>query len=280
MIKQMMADLIEKTSIRLNISSLYTEVPRAAGKIPNHVYQTWISPVLPYLHGRKVKRFRKLNHDYSFSFFDDARMASYMASNYAGHPILKVFRDVRMPAEKADIWRYCVLFREGGIYCDIDSALAVPLRQILHDDYSELLSFEGNQWKDILDVGRFADPNVYLPGPPDSIRPNLECPENVVVNWLICFEKGSPILGELITLIVRHADFFRNKKFENVTVAGNHFTGPLALTEAVWIWMQKTGKRPSQCGTDFSGHGIFKLGHMDYSVSPHHSTMKNLPLLD
>ncbi|MGA2642066.1 MAG: glycosyltransferase [Spirochaetia bacterium] len=264
----------------VDVSSLYTEVPRSTGKIPNRVYQTWISPVLPFLHARGLKRFRKLNPDFSFSFFDDQRMASYMESNYAGHPILKVFKDVRMPAEKADIWRYCLLFREGGIYCDIKSALAIPLRELIHDDYSELLSFERNSWKNFLDPGRFADPDLYLPSPPDSIRSNLDHPDNVIINWFLCFEKGSPILEELINLIVRHSQFFRGKTFDRVDVAGNHFTGPLAFTQAVWRWMQKTGKRPTQCGIDFSGQGIWKLFGMDYSKSPHHSSMRNLPLLD
>ena len=279
-IKQIIKNVIKKAGYRVNISPLYTEVPQAARKIPNHVYQTWINPVVPYMHARAIRQFRKLNPDYSFSFFDDQRMAEYMDSNFAGHPILKLFHDIRMPAEKADIWRYCLLFREGGIYCDMDSGMAIPLRELLHDDPSELISFEGPKWKDQLGLGSYADPDVFLPGPPDSIKGNLDYPDHSMVNWLLCFEKGSPIMEELINLIVRHAPFYRNKKFEIVSLAGNHFTGPLAFTEAVWMWMQKTGRRPGQCGIDFFGHGIFKHGDMDYGESPHHTTMKNLPLLD
>lgn len=279
-IKQILKNLIKKADFRIDVSSLYTEVPHGARKIPNHVYQTWTNPVVPYLHARTLQRFRRLNPDYSFSFFDDQRMAQYMDTCFAGHPILQVFKDVRMPAEKADIWRYCLLFREGGVYCDIDSALAVPLRELLHDDSSELISFEKDKWKDQLGLGRYADPGIFLPGPPDSIKSNLEYPDHSMINWLLCFEKGSPLLEELINLIVRHSHFYRNKKFENVSLAGNHFTGPLAFTQAVWMWMQKTGTRPGQCGIDFSGQGIFKHGDMDYGESPHHSSMRNLTLLD
>jgi inositol phosphorylceramide mannosyltransferase catalytic subunit len=234
---------------------------------------------LPFALALEVRRFRKLNSDYSFSFFDDERMTEYMETWYAGHPILKVFQEVRMPVLKADIWRYCILYREGGIYCDIKSAASIPLRSLIPRDASELISFEGLQWKDLLFPGRYADPGIFLPAPPDSVRNNLEYPDNTILNWLLCFEKGNPILAEVMDLIVRHADFYRNRVFENMSVAGNHFTGVIAFTQAVWIWMRKTGKRPQQCGINYSGYGIWKLRGMDYRESPHHSSLKNQTLI-
>ena len=258
---------------------LYTEVPQGTGKIPNRVYQTWKRAALPLALALEVRRFRKLNPEYSFAFFDDQRMTEYMSSCYAGHPILEIFSQARMPVLKADIWRYCVLFREGGIYCDIKSALTVPIRTLLHDDPSELISFEDLQWRNLMFPGRFADPDIFLSAPPDSVRRNLDHPDNTILNWFLCFEKGSPILREAIDLIVRHAGYYRNKTFDNVSVAGNHFTGVIAFTQAVWMWMQKTGRRPGQCGINLSGHGVWRLRGMDYRESPHHSSMKNLPLL-
>jgi hypothetical protein len=262
-----------------NLSSLYTEAPPLAWKIPNHVYQTWRSPVVPELMASQVRRFRRMNFDCSYSFFNNERMASYMESAFAEHPILQVFRDIQMPAEKADIWRYCILFREGGIYCDIKSVLTVPFRTLLADDPLELISFEGNRWKDCLDLERCADPAVFQPVPPDSVKGLLDHPDLIVLNWLLCFEKGSPILEEVIGLIVRHAPFYRRKTFEIPEVAGSHFTGPIALTQAVWKWIQKAGRRPAQCGIDFSGHGIWKVDGMVYRGSPHHSKMKDMVLL-
>jgi inositol phosphorylceramide mannosyltransferase catalytic subunit len=264
----------------ISISSLYTEVPQSPKRIPNRVYQTWKRPVLPFLLALEVKRFRRMNPDFSFSFFDDQSMVEYMESSYAGHPILKVFRDVHIPVVRADIWRYCILYKEGGVYCDIKSAMKVPLSQVLTEDLPELISFEGLQWKDLLHVGPYADPGIFLAAPPDSIRSNLECPGNTMINWMLCFEKGNPILEEVINLIIRHASFYRHKQFENVSMAGNHFTGIIAFTQAVWMWMQKTGKRPGQFGVNFSGLGIWKLRGMDYRESAHHSTYKGVSIMD
>jgi hypothetical protein len=256
------------------ISTLYSQAPRRAQKIPNVVYQTWKKAELPSFHARGVRRFRELNYDYSFRFFDDNEMNEYMESFYAAHPILTVFHDIRVPAAKADIWRYCVLFREGGIYCDIDSALSVPFRDILKDDPSELISFEPNRWRDHLELGMYADPEVFIPAPSPAVARNLEHPDNILVNWLLCFEKGSPILEEVINLIVRHFHFFKGKEFDSMLEAVIHCTGPIALTQALWQWMNKSGRRPLQLGIDFNGQGVYKLSGSDkrYADSPRYTT--------
>jgi mannosyltransferase OCH1-like enzyme len=264
----------------VDISSLYTEVPASVGRIPRRVYQTWKEPALPAVHALGVKRFRKRNPDCSFEFFDDERMAAYMRSNYAAHPILDVFERIKIPASKADIWRYCILYREGGIYCDIDSSLSIPFRELLKDDPSEVLSFEGNPWSSLMQVGDYAEPALFLPRPPALVAANLDYPDNTILNWLLCFEKGHPILAEIIDLIVRHFPFFDDRQFESVWQAVIHATGPLAFTQAVWRWMERTGQRPTQRGIDFDGRGIFKLpGSGDrYTVSPHYMQMKRTSL--
>jgi len=265
---------------RVDLRSCYTEAPPAASRVTNRVYQTWISPSLPFLLARGIRRFRRLNADFSFSFYDNQRMAEYMETAYADHPILPIFREVRMPAEKADIWRYCILYREGGVYCDIKSALTVPLRTLLPAEASELISFERNTWPGYLEVGDQSSPAVFLPAPPEDVRSRLQHPDHVVLNWCIAFEKGHPILEEVLSLIVRHASFYRGRTYADPHVAGVHFTGPLALTQAVWAWMHKTGGTPRQCGIDFSGHGVWRLFGMDYRGSPRHSTGSRNVLLD
>jgi hypothetical protein len=269
------------SSRHVDISSLYTKVPSLRQRIPNNVYQTWKKPVLAFRHARSVARFRKMNADYSFSFYDDGQMDEYMNRRFAGHPILKVYNEIQIPTSRVDVWRYCILFREGGIYCDIDSALTVPFCQILDGNPSELISFEGNKWRDLLDLRNYADPAIFLSSPPETITSNLEFPEHVILNWLLCFERESPILAEVIDLIVRHADFFRNREFDNTWKAVIHFAGPLALTQAVWIWMEKTKKRPHQCGIDFRDRGIFKLPGEEYryTLSEHYTEITHCAII-
>jgi len=257
----------------ISIVPFYTSVPPVARKIPNSVYQKWNGPFLPYMHAMEVRRFRRLNPDYSFVFFDDKRMNDYMSSRYEGHPILDVFRQIQIPASKVDVWRYCILYQEGGVYCDIDSALSVPLRELLKDDPSEVISFENNKWRDVLSPGSYADPKIFFSGPPREATQNLDYPDHLVLQWLLCFEKGSPILEEVINLIARHFEFFRGKEFESVWKAVIHCTGAVAFTQAVWKWISRTKKRPYQCGIDYQGEGVWKVPgswHLHDAI-PHYS---------
>ncbi len=261
-----------------DISSVYFSVPLSRSKIPNRVYQTWETPSLPSLLGRQIRRIRRLNPDYSFLFFDANARATYMERHYAGHPILQVFRDLKLRTAQVDVWRYCILYREGGVYCDIDSALSVPLHEVISEEMPELISFERNLWKEGFDPA-YAPNGTSMASPPAAARALLDYPDNIILNWMLCFEKGHPILKEVIDLIVRNFHFFRGRYFETGWKAVTHCTGPISLTQATWTWLTKSGRRPCQCGIDFIGKGILTLpgaGRRHTASTPHYYGMKNV----
>jgi mannosyltransferase OCH1-like enzyme len=241
-----------------DISATYFTVPALRSKIPNRVYQTWETPLIPSLLARQLRRVRRLNPDYSFFFFDADARAEYMERHYGGHPILQVFRDLKLRTAQVDVWRYCILYREGGVYCDIDSALSVPLHQVISEEMTELISFERNLWKDAFDPA-YAQSGMFMASPPSAARAMLDYPDNVMLNWMLCFEREHPVLKEAIDLIVRHFAFFQEKRFASAWKAVTHCTGPLALTQATWTWLARSNRRPYQCGIDFLGKGILTL---------------------
>ena len=264
----------------LSIAELYSAVPSWDKRVPNVVYHTWKFPLVSAPHARAIRRFRRLNKDFSFEFFDDERLTRYMREFYAGQPILDVFEHVKIPAARADIWRYCVLYREGGVYCDIDSMLMTPLRTLLKDNPREVLSFEGGKWNGLLAPGVYADPSVFVSAPSNKARALLDEPEHTVLNWFLLFEKGHPILRNTIDLIVKNFPFFKDKVFDSVWKGVIHSTGPLVLTQGVWSWLDAEGHKPCQCGIDFNGQGIFKIpgaGHQ-YEASPHYYSMNSRAL--
>jgi mannosyltransferase OCH1-like enzyme len=265
---------------RVSIGEFYTAVPSLGTKIPNIVYQTWKEPRLEAPHARVLKQFRRRNPDFSFEFFDDVRAVEYMETAYAGQPILEVFRYVTIPAARADLWRYCVLYKEGGMYCDIDSVIKVPLRQLLEGNPSEILSFEGGVWKGVLDPGRYADPLIYAAEPALEVRKLLDYPDHTVLNWFLAFEAGHPILKETIDLIVKNFPFFKDRLFESVWLGVIHSTGPLALTQGVWNWLKNSDRKPCQRGIDFNGDGVFKIAadRGRDKVSPYYGAMKGRTL--
>ena len=243
----------------VDLAGLFTRVPASGRKIPNQVFLTWKDTRFFPLHAQQLRRFRNLNKDYSFEFYDDKRMNDYMEANFAGHPILEVFHYITVMSAKVDVWRYCILYKEGGVYCDIDSSLTLPLRTMLKDDPEEMLSYEGNAWRDNLVIGKYADPALFLPGPSPEVETLLDLPDNQFLTWFLCFAPGHPILKEYIDLLVAHFPFFKDRVFDLILPGSSHATGPVALTQAVWKTLEKTKKRPAQFGVDFKGYGQYKV---------------------
>jgi hypothetical protein len=97
--------------------------PRCAG-IPRRIIQTH-NGSLPFHVDWQFESFAAgIRRD----FFDDAAAESYISTHF-GEPVATTYRVLR-GAHRADLFRYCILYREGGLYLDAKTVLCVPLRLI------------------------------------------------------------------------------------------------------------------------------------------------------
>jgi mannosyltransferase OCH1-like enzyme len=61
---------------------------------------------------------QEANPDFTFELYDDAACRSFIQTHF--EPDVAQAYDTLLPgAFKADLWRYCVLYENGGIYLDI-----------------------------------------------------------------------------------------------------------------------------------------------------------------
>jgi hypothetical protein len=112
-------------------------------KIPNVLYQTGPSRCVPQdMYDDSISKWNRLN--LSYRFYDDAAMDLLLYNKdttqeeedvYKEFPLLplalKCIEHVKMPVMKADLWRYLVIWQNGGIFADLD---AVPLEGFLAGD--------------------------------------------------------------------------------------------------------------------------------------------------
>lgn len=162
------------------------------------------------------------------------------------------------------------------MYCDIDSLMKVPLRTLLAGDPTEILSFEAARWDQVLAPGEYADAEVFRKEPSTKARAKLDLPDNTVLNWFLAFAPEHPALKATIDVVVENFAFVRGRVFDPVWRGVIHSTGPLALTQGVWRWLDGDAGRPTQKGVDFRGDGVFKVpgdGERD-KVSPNYRDMK------
>jgi hypothetical protein len=88
------------------------------GEIPKVIYQTWHSKTLPPKMAECVEKLKSDNPGFKYYLYDDADCRAFIEANFDPE-VLAAYDKLIPGAYKADLWRYCVLYKNGGIYLDI-----------------------------------------------------------------------------------------------------------------------------------------------------------------
>lgn len=86
--------------------------------IPKQVFMCWSTSILPPKMQEVIDQNRLLNPEFTFHIYDDIQCREYIQNNFEKE-VVYAFDKLIPGAYKADLWRLCVLFIEGGIYLDI-----------------------------------------------------------------------------------------------------------------------------------------------------------------
>ena len=238
-----------------------------AQKIPRHVFQTAEGREVHHLHGRSIEAFRSLNPDLSFTLFDRKARDSYMEENWGHHKIHSVYERAVFGQMRADVFRYCILFDQGGYYFDYNKGCSKQLTQLHPPEASALITAESN-------------PELLFPDP--HLAELLENPFNLYAQWGFGFSQGHPILKLAIERIVAIEPFFRDKIFQNPKKALLTLSATGLFTSVVRSFFINQGTEDvHQAGIDFNGHGIFRLRGAKILLNhPHHySRVENSPIV-
>jgi mannosyltransferase OCH1-like enzyme len=86
--------------------------------IPLKIYQTWATKELPPKMKERVELLKSQNSRFEHFLFDDDDCREFI-KKYFRPDVLNAYDRLIPGAYKADLWRCCVLFINGGIYLDI-----------------------------------------------------------------------------------------------------------------------------------------------------------------
>ena len=87
-------------------------------KIPLHIYQTWHTKHLSKKMKNCVEKLKKDNPEFEHHFYDIHECRTFIKENF-DKEVLDAYDKLKPLAFKADLWRYCVLYKNGGVYLDI-----------------------------------------------------------------------------------------------------------------------------------------------------------------
>ena len=232
-------------------------------KISPVVYQTWIDNKFGKTHAKSILKFRELNKNLSFRIYSNQMMDDYMEKNWGRQKIYQIFRNSLIGPLKSDIFRYCILYDQGGYYFDISRGCDVPLTKLHDKNTSFILTYE--------------DTDCYIPPNNQKIF-NLKRPFNHMLQWGLAFERECKFLKILIQEIVNSYSFYKNKVFKNPKVAILNFTGPGMYTKIMRDYLSYDKKNNyKELDIKFNGKGIFKLkgSQIRYHKEPSYTYLKN-----
>lgn len=107
--------------------------------IPKKIFQICSDKLKLNKHFLKnIEYIKRLNPDWEYRLFDNNDIINYIQNEY-GDYILSIYNKInpKYAAARADFFRYLLLYKEGGAYFDLKSAMKYPLNKILlpNDEY-------------------------------------------------------------------------------------------------------------------------------------------------
>jgi len=172
--------------------------------IPLNIYLTWGTKKLPEKMLANVNRMKKLNPEFNVQLYDDNDCRKFIQNNFP-EDILTAFNTLKPGAYKADLWRLCILYINGGIYIDIKFNSINNFKFIALTEKEHLVLDRPNAWK----KGEIGLHNALLVAKPKNIL-FLRCinkiSENVKNKYygFNCFYPTGPgLLGEEYVKMLR-----------------------------------------------------------------------------
>jgi mannosyltransferase OCH1-like enzyme len=120
-------------------------------QIPANIFQTWHTKMLPPNMFKAIMTIKQLNPGFKYYLFDDNDCREFIKTNFDSK-ILYAYDHLIPGAYKADLWRYCILYKYGGIYLDI--------KYIPCNNFKFINFLKKEHW--VLDVNKVGIYNAFM----------------------------------------------------------------------------------------------------------------------
>jgi mannosyltransferase OCH1-like enzyme len=234
-----------------------------AGTIPRIIHQTFYERTLPPQLAANVARLKQANPLWEYRFYDDADIVRFIAQNYNAAVVERFARiDPKYGAARADVFRYLLMYKVGGVYLDIKSLAARPLDDVLRADDQFVLS---NWNKDIQNWGSHYE-----------LR---DIPTGEFQQWHIVCAPGHPFLKAVLENVMANID----KYLPSLHGIGKNgvlrVTGPIAYTRAIYAILNQYPHRIADSHLDLGfEYNIYRNQSHETSFKSHYS-LQTAPLI-
>ena len=124
---------VELFDVPFHIARTKDSEDQVRNSVPLVIYETWHSHQLPKGMAENIKTLLKMNPEFDYYLYSDDECANFIKDNF-DKDVLEAFQMLRPGAFKSDLWRYCILYKRGGVYLDIKYYSVVPLVDIIDEN--------------------------------------------------------------------------------------------------------------------------------------------------
>lgn len=118
------------TEIPFYIKKRNTSSPNAINGVPLVIYQSWHSRGVPPKMKTNIYNLLKKNPMFDYYLYSDEDCRKYIENNFS-EDVLFAFNKLKPGAYKSDLWRYCIMYKKGGVYLDIKFNTLEPLEETI-----------------------------------------------------------------------------------------------------------------------------------------------------
>ena len=97
--------------------------------IPKVIHQTWLSKEKNDSLDKLRTTWTTLNPSFVYKYYDDDDIKTYIQTHF-DERFQHAYGRILNGSLKADFFRYCVLYHEGGVYIDVDISCLKPLEDV------------------------------------------------------------------------------------------------------------------------------------------------------
>lgn len=225
--------------------------------IPRIIHQTHQTATLPQELADSIAALRDTNPHWDYRFYDDDEVKRFIMNEYGIETYLTYDRiDRSYGAARADLFRYLLMYKVGGVYLDIKSTFTRPIDDVLRPDDLYLLA------------GWHNAPGEEFAGWGTSPRVREILPSEYQ-QWHIVAAPGHPFLRAVIEGVLTKIDLYRPWR-HGVGHRGVYaVTGPEAYTLAIHPIVGRHTHRYER----YNEH--FGLRYSIYGFYGHHKLFKS-----
>lgn len=191
-----------------------------ATEIPRVIHQTSPTTQVSAAIRDNIERLTTANPGWDYRLWDDAGIEDFIASEY-GPRVLEYYSRINphYGACRADLFRYLLMYRIGGVYLDLKSTVTRPLGEIIRPGDRYLLS----HWRN--EVGQEFEGWGH--------HPEVKLPRGEFQQWHIIAAPGHPFLRAVILRVLANIRQYDQTLHGIGTPGAIRVTGPVAYSLAL-----------------------------------------------